>query len=334
MQLIAALFLLLSSRVLLIQAACGCSQTSSLSSLVINNASTTNSSNKQNSSTGVVIQIDDMLIPIEDLQAPTAPVRSDGSSSDQASSSSSNSLPSSSYLSCRRLWPKGRLYYRFGLGFPSSYRDMVRLSLSRLAARISSASSNQQLVTFVESNYFIDVQHVEVIDDVGCYSYVGRQSSSSSYSQALSLQVPNCMLESIIQHEFMHALGFYHEQSRPDRDSFVTVLWSNIDSDECNNFLKTSYKLTNDYPRYDYGSVMHYQSHYFSCLSGSKTLLMKNGSLIDERNNLSSLDAEKLSYTYSSTNLAYCSTRSDAAFEFASKVLTGSLTALIFVIIN
>uniref|UniRef100_A0A1I8FLV9 Metalloendopeptidase n=1 Tax=Macrostomum lignano TaxID=282301 RepID=A0A1I8FLV9_9PLAT len=274
--------------------------TSSLSSLVINNASTTNSSNKQNSSTGVVIQIDDMLIPIEDLQAPTAPVRSDGSSSDQASSSSSNSLPSSSYLSCRRLWPKGRLYYRFGLGFPSSYRDMVRLSLSRLAARISSASSNQQLVTFVESNYFIDVQHVEVIDD----------------------------------HEFMHALGFYHEQSRPDRDSFVTVLWNNIDSDECNNFLKTSYKLTNDYPRYDYGSVMHYQSHYFSCLSGSKTLLMKNGSLIDERNNLSSLDAEKLSYTYSSTNLAYCSTRSDAAFEFASKVLTGSLTALIFVIIN
>ena len=55
-----------------------------------------------------------------------------------------------------------------------------------------------------------------------CWSYVGMIGGSQDISIA-----PGCN-GLIPVHEIFHALGRWHEQSRPDRDNFVTVNLSNV----------------------------------------------------------------------------------------------------------
>ena len=68
-------------------------------------------------------------------------------------------------------------------------------------------------------------------------------------------------------HELGHVLGFWHEQSRPDRDTYVTILWENIVTGKEDQFQKYSHMLVDSREvDYDYDSVMHYSAYVRSCM--------------------------------------------------------------------
>ncbi|MGH0117663.1 UNVERIFIED_CONTAM: hypothetical protein FKN15_041855 [Acipenser sinensis] len=49
----------------------------------------------------------------------------------------------------------------------------------------------------------------------------------------MSLQSPGCMWSGIASHKLVHALGLVHEQSRIDRDKYITILWENVLKGSC-----------------------------------------------------------------------------------------------------
>lgn len=63
----------------------------------------------------------------------------------------------------------------------------------------------------------------------------------------------------------MHALGFWHEQQRYDRDSYVTIVTSNVGSSNLYNFdIYGPNQISTFNIPYEYGSNMHYGAYDFA----------------------------------------------------------------------
>ncbi|XP_067271843.1 hatching enzyme 1.2-like [Pseudorasbora parva] len=123
---------------------------------------------------------------------------------------------------------------------------------------------NKTCIRFVARSNQTDYISIENKD--GCYSYLGRIGGK----QVVSFKRTGCLYHGIIQHELNHALGFYHEQSRSDRDKFVKINWEYIPADKASNF-----KIQNTYNQnttYDYGSIMHYGRTAFTNQTGKDTI--------------------------------------------------------------
>ncbi|XP_060591158.1 zinc metalloproteinase nas-14-like [Ruditapes philippinarum] len=71
-----------------------------------------------------------------------------------------------------------------------------------------------------------------------------------------------CFKTEIILHEIGHALGFYHEHNRWDRDDYIKIHYENIEPGKNQSFQKQENAVVDT--NYDYLSIMHYGQYFFS----------------------------------------------------------------------
>ncbi len=100
-------------------------------------------------------------------------------------------------------------------------------------------------------------------------------------------------------HELGHALGFYHEHQRPDRDVYVRVHFQNILPTARSRFEKRR-DIASLGASYDYGSVMHYGLFSYSD-NKEQTIepLLSYDGVIGQRKRLSVIDRVQVNDVYS-----------------------------------
>lgn len=167
------------------------------------------------------------------------------------------------------IWPKGYI--------PVALEDSISLMgfETEILRALDYLNANTRLRfkprTTEKDFIFINYQTVAEMGFMGGNSWVGRQGGSQDFN------ISTTNFRTIV-HELLHAVGFWHEQSRHDRDLYINILWDNIRDSAKHNYQIEPGLAQGDY---DYMSIMHYWNGAFS-KNGNNTMQCRFGNFISD----------------------------------------------------
>lgn len=150
-----------------------------------------------------------------------------------------------------RLWPNGVVPYVIddSITTPNRVRNAMAI-WAQTGVRFVPRSGQRSYVVFRERDQSVCSANVGYRE--GAVSYVNLRDTTRWRSCPLG----------IVVHEIGHVLGFWHEQTRPERDEHVRVLWRNIPDHHHDQFEIRS--VGRRLGPYDIDSTMHYLSSFLT----------------------------------------------------------------------
>jgi hypothetical protein len=209
------------------------------------------------------------------------------------------------------LWDGAVLPYQIDASFGTNEVDIANLTMSM------DTIANTTGVTFLKHTFTAEMNAsypswVQIVNGGGCSSYVGvvnyaDQIEGKVGAQPLTLKGPTeaspgtCRRRGTMMHEFLHALGLWHQQSMKNRDQRLLIYEEKIRPDRFYNWDKfensVDFFATKEDPEgtavYTYSSLMHYRKTAFANVTGETVMVaidtFENGSYAINQANTDSM---------------------------------------------
>nr|CAH0106813.1 unnamed protein product [Daphnia galeata] len=181
-------------------------------------------------------------------------------------------------------WPGAQIPYVISTAFLAEERRAIASAMAiyhgKTCIRFVPRSSQRDYLIIIKSS--------------GCWAQKGRVGGA----QQMSLG-NGCVYQSVILHEFMHAVGFDHEQNRPDQARYITVNFTNILPQHHWLFVSKPRDAVNTIGNYDIKSIMHYGAYASDSVTPSlPTIVAKNGQKVGSGDGFTWMDIYKLNRLY------------------------------------
>jgi hypothetical protein len=158
-----------------------------------------------------------------------------------------------------RLWTGGIVPFSIDIDVSAAESGLIATAIG-----LFSGTGVQLVPHNRESSYIHFAVYPDPKDKFGSDSSIGKVGGPQMIWLGFGIPSGIPTGSASIAHEICHALGLLHEQNRGDRDSFVTINWSNINPIHHDQFKAQPSQNATDFGSYDKFSIMHYQRHAYA----------------------------------------------------------------------
>lgn len=154
------------------------------------------------------------------------------------------------------LWPKVGAQYQIPYVIQSGSGDVTNLDAA--ISQFNATFSNIQFVAYTAQTDYVNFYFNPSDFSGECEAVVGRAGGEQQVEGS-----GTCTIATIL-HEMGHTIGLWHEQSRPDRNTYVSVNYDNLIKGSISNFNQIYDNAQTFGTLFDYASIMEYPAFSFS----------------------------------------------------------------------